>query len=175
MSSIRRRILVGVLIVCLAAWFGLLGLERSYQPRENYDLIEERLYLGGQVKRPPPGTNALLNLCETVDPYTCETIVWDPIPDAEPAPDLDWLRRMVHWVDDQLRAGRTVYVHCRNGVSRSGMVVTAYVMFKRQWTRDRALAFVREKRPIVRPNLAFMERLAEWERVLQLPQDAHQQ
>jgi hypothetical protein len=164
--------LIVVLIVCLAVWLGLLVLERTYQERDNYDLIEDRLYLGGQVKRPPPGTTALLNLCETIDPYACETNVWDPIPDAEPAPDLDWLRRMVTWIDDGLRAGRTVYVHCRNGVSRSGMVVTAYLMFKHRWTRDRALAFIREKRPLVRPNPAFMERLAEWERALQSQPDA---
>ena len=47
------------------------------------------------------------------------------------------------------------------------MVVTAYVMFKYNWPRDQALAFVRSKRPQTRPNPAFMERLAEWERFLQ--------
>ena len=28
------------------------------------------------------------------------------------------------------QAGRITYVHCRNGVSRSGFVVVAYVMYK---------------------------------------------
>jgi protein-tyrosine phosphatase len=37
---------------------------------------------------------------------------------------------MVAAVDANRRAGRTTFVHCRNGVSRSGMVVTAYLMWK---------------------------------------------
>ncbi len=47
------------------------------------------------------------------------------------------------------------------------MVVTAYEMYKNHWTRAKALAFIRSKRPQVRPNPAFLERLDEWERVLQ--------
>ena len=73
---------------------------------------------------------------------------------------------MVEFVDAQRRAGATVYVHCFAGVSRSGMVVVAYLMFKNKWTRDEALAFVRTKRDIVRPNPAFMEQLSAWERVV---------
>ena len=46
------------------------------------------------------------------------------------------------------------------------MVVTAYEMYKNHWTRE-ALAFIRSKRPQFRPNPAFLERLDEWERVLQ--------
>jgi len=46
------------------------------------------------------------------------------------------------------------------------MVVTAYLMFKNNWTRDQALAFVRSRRPITRPNPAFMQLLNEWEQVL---------
>jgi protein-tyrosine phosphatase len=92
--------------------------------------------------------------------------VWDPIRDGIPAPGIDWLRRQVEFIDGQRKAGLTAYVHCRNGVSRSGLVVTAYVMYENHWTLDRALAFVRSKRPIARPNRAFMKRLSEWERVL---------
>jgi protein-tyrosine phosphatase len=52
-------------------------------------------------------------------------------------------------------------------VSRSGLVVVAYEMFKHNWDRDQALAFVRSKRDVTRPNPAFLELLAEWERILQ--------
>jgi len=71
-------------------------------------------------------------------------------------------------VDAQRQAGRTVFVHCFAGVSRSGMVVTAYLMFKHGWTRDQALEFVRSKRPSAKPNGAFMELLLEWERELKI-------
>jgi hypothetical protein len=130
----------------------------------NYTLIEDGLYMGGDENAPPLGTTAVLNLCEKEDPYRTDIYLWEPIPDAAPAPNLDWLRRMVTFVDDNRRAGRTVFVHCRNGVSRSGMVVVAYEMYKHRWNRDQALEFVRSKREMARPNPAFMERLLEWER-----------
>lgn len=63
-------------------------------------------------------------------------------------------------------AGRVVFVHCRNGVSRSGMVVVAYYMAREGWPRDEAVGFVRARRPEVRPSPAFMRRLSEWEQVL---------
>ena len=152
--------------VSLALALVLLGFERAVQEPENYSRIEEGLYLGGDVGRPPPGVRAVVNLCEKPDPYRTEVEVWEPIPDAEPAPSVEWLRRMVGVIDTERKAGLPTYVHCRNGASRSGMVVTAYEMFKNHWTRDEALTFVRSKRPEVRPNPAFMARLAEWERVL---------
>jgi hypothetical protein len=162
-----RRTLVALLLAGLAAWVVLVRLERAYRvDGENYSEIEKGLWQGGLVREPPPGTGAVLNLCETEDRYRARVHLWEPTRDAEPAPSLDWLRRMVNFVDAQRREGVTVYVHCRNGVSRSGLVVVAYQMFKNHWTREKALAFVRTKRAITRPNPAFLELLAEWEREL---------
>lgn len=163
-----RWIILGVLLAgCVAAWLYLLRLEMLYRAEEaNYSLIEDGLYMGGDVDQPPWGTRAVLNLCEIKDPYQAEVHLWKPIHDGHPAPSVEWLREMVEFVDAKRQAGLTTYVHCRNGVSRSGMVVTAYLMFKNNWPRDEALAFVRSKRPITRPNHAFMERLLEWEQAL---------
>jgi hypothetical protein len=156
-------VLVGLI---LAIWLG--GWNRGEEDRSerNYSLIEEGLYQGGWVSEPPPETTAVLNLCEFEDPYQCEVHAWHKIRDAAPAPNLDWLRKQVEFVDGERRAGRTVYVHCWAGISRSGMVVVAYLMFKHDWTRDQALEFVRSKRPMTSPNPAFMELLLEWERSL---------
>jgi hypothetical protein len=163
--------MLAVLLVAgsLAAWLGLLWLERAYYAAgANFSLIESGLYMGGSVPEPPPGTSAVLNLCESADAYRCTAHRWEPIRDGEPAPDLDWLRRQVEFIDTEREAGRTVFVHCRNGVSRSGMVVIAYLMFEHRWTRDEALGFARQNRPEVRPNPAFMERLAEWEATIKI-------
>jgi hypothetical protein len=132
----------------------------------NYTRIEDGLYQGGNVESPPWRTRAVLNLCETEDTYTAKVHVWEPIRDASPAPGLDWLRTQVEWIEAQRGAGNRVFVHCRNGVSRSGMVVVAYLMFKNRWPRDQALEYVRSRRPITRPNPTFMELLAEWEKVV---------
>ena len=168
MSRRRWRLWPVAAVTCAAFVVPVVYLAVGQLTREppNYSRIEDGLYLGGWVAEPPPGTRAVLNLCETEDPYSTEVHRWEPIWDAEPAPNLDWLRAQVAFVESQRAAGRTVYVHCRNGVSRSAMVVTAYLMARERWSRDEALAFLRARRPQVRPNPAFLQRLAEWEQAM---------
>ncbi|MBI1917057.1 MAG: dual specificity protein phosphatase family protein [Planctomycetes bacterium] len=166
MKTTRQAVLRILPVLVVGVGLVLLGLAASDERDFNYSLIEKGFYMGGDVTKPPPGTNAVLNLCKKKDLYLCETHVWEPIRDAAPAPDLDWLRRQVEFIEARRKAGDTVYVHCRNGVSRSGMVVVAYEMSKNRWTRDAALQFVRSKRPVTRPNPAFLKRLLEWERMV---------
>jgi protein-tyrosine phosphatase len=154
----------------VAAVLAVLGvhLAADWLNREppNYVRIEGGLYLGGYVPEPPPDAEAILNLCEAEDPYRAAAYRWEPIRDGEPAPSLDWLREQVSFIGAQREAGKVVFVHCRNGVSRSGMVVTAYLMARHGWSRDEALTFIRSKRETVRPNPAFMRLLHEWEQSL---------
>jgi hypothetical protein len=150
----------------LAMLAGLVAdriLRRESYPAGNFSCIEDGLYLGGMVPEPPPGTEAVLNVCETEDPYRAEIHRWQPIADAAPAPTIDWLRDQVEFVDEQRRADRRVYVHCRAGISRGGMVVAAYLMYRDGCSRDEALASIRAKRRLVQPNPAFMQLLKEWE------------
>lgn len=165
-TTAHRNILTILLVLTGIIGLFFFELTRLLREEENYSRIEEGLYLGGAVATPPSGKKAVINLCETEDPYRCPFHIWEPIADTEPAPDIDWLRRLVEFLDARHRQGITTYVHCRNGVSRSGMVVVAYEMSKNHWTRDQALEFVRSKRPITRPNPAFMRLLLEWEEVL---------
>lgn len=144
-----------------------LIVNRLTREPPNYSQIEDGLYIGGHVAKPPPGTRAVLSLEEHEDAYQAEVHRWQPIPDAEPAPSLDWLRQQVEFVGTQRESGRQVFVHCRAGVSRSGMVVVAYLMLQHGWSRDQTLEFVRSRRPIVRPNPAFMGLLLEWEESLE--------
>src|SRR5262245_20772228 len=149
----RRLLLVGLALVATLA-VAAVHLVSELLTREgpNYSLIEEGLYLGGGVSSPPPGTRAILNLCETEDAYDSEVHRWEPIRDAPPAPGVGWLQYMVAFIAANRRAGRTTYVQCRNGASLSGLVVVAYLMSEHGWTRDEALAFARLQRPVVRPN-----------------------
>ncbi|HJZ91283.1 MAG TPA: dual specificity protein phosphatase [Gemmataceae bacterium] len=167
MRHTRRRLLVALAILVLVVGLAVYGVQQFTADPDDYARIEEGLYMGRAVSVPPWRTRAVLNLCEADDPYVCEVHLHDPIPDAEPAPSLEWLRAKVDWIAEQRRAGRKTFVHCLNGVSRSALVITAYLMAEYSWTRDEALAFMRSKRPIVRPNPAFMSLLAEWERALQ--------
>jgi hypothetical protein len=154
-----------ILIAALGVWLWLLWLERSYH-EEPYSLIEDNLYVGSSVPEPPPGTKAVLNLCGQKDPYAVDNLLWESILEGGKDPDLAWLRRMVDFIDSQQQAGRITYVHCLAGMNRSGMVVTAYLMFKHNWARDQALEFVQRKRPQVLPNPSLMRLLSEWEKAL---------
>ncbi len=154
---------IALLVAALAVGVVILVLNWPERPEPNYSQIEDGLYLGGYAVEPPPGTQAVLNLCQPEDKYQVEVQRWEPIPDGEPAPSIDWLQQQVEFIDAQRRAGRQVFVHCQAGGSRSGLVVTAYLMARNGWTRDEALTFVRARRPVVSPNPAFMRLLLEWE------------
>ncbi len=161
-----RRALTAFVAVLAVAWAANVAVDYAIAEPPNYSQIEPGLYLGGSVPRPPRGVTAVLNLCEVEDRYTAEVHSWQPIADAAPAPDLAWLRRQVDFVREHRTAGRAMFVHCHAGVSRSAMVTAAFLMADRGLTRDEALRRLREVRPQVRPNPAFMERLTEWEREL---------
>ena len=157
---------IGVALVDMATVHQVVD-QLTHEP-PNYSRIEDDLWLGGFVAKPPSGTQAVLNLCEVEDPYQVEAQRWEPIPDAEPVPSLDWLRERVGFLEAERAAKRTVFVHCRNGASRSGMVVVAYYMAHNGWSRDEAIGFVRSRRSELRPNPAFMQLLLDWERALKI-------
>ena len=108
----------------------------------------------------------MLNVSENKDIYRTEHYLWKPINDGKNAATIEFLKETVAFIDAQRQAGRQTYVHCNEGVSRGPMVVAAYLMSSKKWTRDEALAFIREQRPVIRPNASFMELLLVWERTL---------
>lgn len=157
---------VGIVLVTAVVATAYVAVTWSTRELPDYSWIEDGIYLGSAVDLPPRGTAAVLNLCEVEDRYQVEIARWEPIPDAAPAPTLDWLDGQVDFIDAQQSAGRQVYVHCRNGVSRSAMVTAAWLMSRHRWSRDEALEFLRSKRPGIRPHPAFLELLAEWDELL---------
>jgi hypothetical protein len=153
---------VGVVLVHFGVWW--------YTREEpNYSRIEDGLWLGGVVAGPPPGVRAVLNVCEAKDAYAVEAQRREPVRDAAPAPSLDWLREQVDFIEAQLAEGKAVFVQCHNGVSRSAMVVAAYLMRREKWPRERAIEYLRSRRPGVRVNPVFLELLGEWEKELRKP------
>ncbi len=176
MRRLFQRLWPAFLLVAAAALVAAINLiaehavRRSQQesyPRNNYSYIEDGLCLGGILSEPPDGIRAVLNVGETRDPYSAIVHRWEPIPDLGPAPSLDWLRSQVAFIDQQRKAGRPVYVHCRAGVNRSAMVVAAYLMWRDRLTRDEALAVLRSKRRRIMPFEVYQEYLLEWEKSLQ--------
>jgi len=99
MKLFCRTSLVILLTTASGVSLFLVSLAYVLRQEDNYSRIEDHLYMGGAVVAPPRGTRAVLNLCEKEDPYRCEFHVWEPLADSEPAPSLDWLRRMVDLLD----------------------------------------------------------------------------
>lgn len=153
---------VGLMAACVAGAWGVVAW-LQYEP-PNYDEIEPGVYVGGLLPAPPPGSEAVLNLCEHADKFRLPVESHQPIPDAEPAPSLEWLRKQVKFIDDQRNKNRKVFIHCQHGVSRSGMMIIAWLMARNHWRRAEAEAFAKSKRDEITPNPVFDDLLAEWER-----------
>lgn len=74
----------------------------------------------------------------------------------------------VAWINDALSQSPNskVLVHCMIGMSRSASVVIAYLMALKRISVSEALAIVKAKRSIVRPNNGFLHQLVRYEQLL---------
>jgi hypothetical protein len=154
-------VVVAAVLACVGAWLVLLWFNSTHD--QPYVWVEDGLYIGGAVDRPPRGTRAVVNLCGRPDSFEVEAALWEPVFESGKEPTLSWLRRVVGFIAEQRRQGRTTFVHCLAGMNRSGAVVTAYLMQEHSWGRDEALAFLQARRPEVQPNPTLMRLLTEWE------------
>ncbi len=62
-------------------------------------------------------------------------------------------------------------MHCKMGISRSGSSVIAYAMKQQRWSLETALAYVRERRAVVKPNEGFMRQLHTYNGILNARSD----
>eukprot|EP00732_Lithocolla_globosa_P007811 Lithocolla_globosa_v1_NODE_10385_length_603_cov_10.990876.p1 type:complete len:171 gc:universal NODE_10385_length_603_cov_10.990876:544-32(-) len=70
------------------------------------------------------------------------------------------------FIHSALQSNRNVLVHCRSGQSRAPTIVIAFLM-KRYGLRFReASSVVARKRPIISPNIGFIEELKTFERTI---------
>lgn len=58
---------------------------------------------------------------------------------------------------------RKVFIHCRQGVSRSASIVLAYMILEKNMTYKEALEYLVAKRNVVKPNPFFEEQLKNLE------------
>ncbi|CAD6188485.1 unnamed protein product [Caenorhabditis auriculariae] len=71
---------------------------------------------------------------------------------------------VVHsFIDDSLKEGGKVFVHCNAGVSRSVTLVLSYLMRTEKLAFQEALRVVKEVRPSAKPNAGFCKELEAYE------------
>ena len=75
-----------------------------------------------------------------------------PVRDFDPADLQDKLPACVSTLDNLLKSGHTVYLHCSAGAGRSPTVAIAYLCWQSSWDLDRAVAHVVQCRPCS-PNI----------------------
>jgi Polymorphic toxin system, DSP-PTPase phosphatase len=91
--------------------------------------VSERLYGGPYPEEIPSDVDFVIDLTEegelTPYPCACERRRL-PIRDFG-VPAEHEMRRILNTIDDALAYGRTVFVHCRGGVGRTGTVLGAWL------------------------------------------------
>ncbi|TGZ83872.1 dual specificity protein phosphatase 12 [Ascodesmis nigricans] len=87
------------------------------------------------------------------------------VDDVEEENLIEHFARSYSWIDEAVKKGGRVFIHCAMGKSRSATVLCAYLMRSRKLGRDDALARIRETRPFVEPNPDFMKQLELYEKM----------
>ena len=119
----------------------------SFEDLENIDLVRD--------------TSLHINAAEEIDEL--------PYKHLDTQIDLNWmdypfqninenniLFHLIKLIQSHLLNNKKVIVNCYMGISRSAIIVIAYVMYHLKMSVMDALEFVKQKRPIINPNYGFM-------------------
>ena len=138
--------------------------------------ITPNLYVGGQhypkgwqdfLKE---GITAIVNMREeeyddAKNGVATEKYLHLPTIDNTP-PTLDMLQQGADFIADEINNGGKVYVHCKVGVGRASTMAIAYLI-SQGMTRDEAIAKIKKVRPFIHPTWRQLDRLAEFEQMVQ--------
>ncbi|XP_076845129.1 dual specificity protein phosphatase 2 [Brachyhypopomus gauderio] len=69
----------------------------------------------------------------------------------------------IQFIDSVKGSGGRVLVHCQAGISRSATICLAYLIHAQRVRLDEAFDFVKRRRQVISPNLAFMGQLLQFE------------
>ena len=64
------------------------------------------------------------------------------------------------------KTDKSVLIHCKAGVSRSPTITIAYFMRLNKWSFNKAFSFVFQKRKQIDPNMGFIVKLREYEKLI---------
>lgn len=131
------------------------------------------LYGGGRLDLDPRGwsfirshVDVVVNLRQEPDAppfdFTGRKLVWAPILDNQ-APDLHWLRDMIHLLNLWLDAGHCLYIHDTNGINPLGFLVTALLMERCGFSLDQALTQTRRIKSDLHPKPTYLDLLRRYE------------
>ncbi len=91
-------------------------------------------------------------------PFGVECFVWLPTPDHT-APTRQNIDVGVAALDEMMKQGRKVYIHCKNGHGRAPTFYAAYLVMKQRLSVEDALARISSKRPEMHLDAAQLDLL----------------
>ena len=77
-------------------------------------------------------------------------------------PPVEMIDLGIQWMHQQVEEGRTVFVHCAKGRSRSAMLLAAYLMEYEGMSLAEAHQLMIEKRPLTNLTAHHLIRLESW-------------
>lgn len=150
-------------------------LGRWLKTRNWWDWIDPHVVLGAfpfasdAAKLADEGVEAVVNTCEEyggpTEEYKKHNIeqLWIPTIDFT-HPSYQDVCRAVEFVDRNVTAGKSVYIHCKAGRGRSATVAICWLMKAKQISAAEAQRWLTEKRPHVNQHLADRPVVQEFER-----------
>ncbi|KAG6335270.1 hypothetical protein ID866_3826 [Astraeus odoratus] len=135
--------------------------------------ITPRLYLSDLSTARSPGKLKHLGITHVVSAIEADVrkefdkgivVMHVPVRDSSDTRISDWFDSVVKFIRDALDADKhnKVLVHCFQGISRSAILVCAYLVATTPMRALESIAYVQAKRGIVAPNLGFRYQLFKW-------------
>jgi hypothetical protein len=129
--------------------------------RTSFDRVTDLVWMGSRIatlddyrRLRSEGIRACVDMkLEGADPWGFDVFLWLPTADHD-APSQVHLRIGLAFLRECEAAGLPVFVACLAGVGRSSTLVLAHLLagrFREEGV-DAALAFLTDRRPLVRPN-----------------------
>lgn len=164
-----------VLYPALWVWLKSAQLFDTYNTTEKFkgDLIIDGLYLGSfedayKIKELKSlGVTHCLSVLYGMDPIYPKDFEYMMVPvlDVDLESIYDYFLPGMKFIEKALEKGK-IFVHCRQGKSRSGSFVICWMMYKHNMTFKEALKYVKSKRPLVLPNMGFINQILKFEAYL---------
>ena len=142
-------------------------------PKFEYSKITGQVYIGTNACCMTHFSAALRKKGITVDisleeenldhPRGVEAYIWLPTKDHT-APKVDPVLAGIEALDELLRRGKKVFIHCKNGHGRAPTFFAAYLIAKKGMGAKEAANFVSERRPRVHiedKQWDFLDKIAE--------------